>query len=101
MLQAQVFIDLEEMKGEQSLHDYLIKFLLEKNIAGATSFRGYAGFGIHHKIKQPRELFSFDEPPAMVVFIDEEDKVRKVVAELKVLLPHKLIFLLKAEKASS
>lgn len=99
MLQAQVFIDLEEMKGDQSLHDYLIRFLAEKNIAGATSFRGWAGFGKNHKIKNPRDLFSFDEPPALILFIDEDEKVRKVVAELKAILPSKMIFILSAEKA--
>ncbi|MEO5979791.1 MAG: DUF190 domain-containing protein [Chryseolinea sp.] len=99
MLQAQIFIDLEDMKGDQSLHDYLIKFLAERNIAGATSFLGYAGFGKHHKIKNPRELFSFDEPPAMIMFIDEVEKVRKIVAELKIVIPGKVIFLLNAERA--
>lgn len=99
MLQAQVFIDLEEMKGDQSLHDYLIRFLSEKNIAGATSFRGWAGFGKNHKIKYPRDLFSFDEPPALILFIDEDEKVKKVVAELKTILPTKMIFILSAEKA--
>ena len=99
MLQAQLFIDLDEMRGDQLLHDYVIKFLSEKDIAGATSFRGYAGFGKHHRVKYPRELFSFDEPPAMILFIDEDDKVRSVVSELRKVLPHKPIFILHAEKA--
>ncbi|MGC3946563.1 MAG: DUF190 domain-containing protein [Chryseolinea sp.] len=99
MLQAQLFIDLDEMRGDQSLHDYVIKFLSQQNIAGATSFRGYAGFGKHHRVKYPRELFSFDETPAMILFMDEEIKVRKVVSELRKLLPNKPIFLLHAENA--
>ena len=99
MLQAQLFIDLDETRGDQLLHDYVIKFLSEKNIAGATSFRGYAGFGKHHRVKYPGELFSFDEPPAMILFIDEDEKVRHVVHELRKVLPNKPIFILHAEKA--
>ena len=98
MLQAQLFIDLDEMRGDQSLHDYVIKFLSEQNIAGATSFRGYAGFGKHHRVKYPRELFSFDETPALVLFVDEDDKVRKAVQELHKVLPGKAIFILHVEK---
>ena len=98
MLQAQLFIDLDEMRGDQLLHDYVIKFLSEQNIAGATSFRGYAGFGKDHRIKYPRELFSFDETPVMIMFMDEEDKVRKAVSELHLMLPNKPIFILHADK---
>ena len=98
MLQAQLFIDLDEMRGDQLLHDYVIKFLSEQNISGATSFRGYAGFGKHHRVKYPRELFSFDETPAMILFVDEDEKVRKAVTELRKVLPNKPIFILHAEK---
>jgi PII-like signaling protein len=98
MLQAQLFIDLDEMRGDQLLHDYVIKFLSQQNIAGATSFRGYAGFGKHHRVKYPRDLFSFDEAPAMILFMDEESKVRKAVEELRKVLPRQPIFILHAEE---
>ncbi|MBL0740831.1 DUF190 domain-containing protein [Chryseolinea lacunae] len=83
MLQAQIFIDLEETIGDQSLEDYIMQFLAEHHILGATSFRGHSGFGKNHRIKRPSELFSFDEPPAMILFIDEEEKVRHVVGLLR------------------
>ena len=98
MLQAQLFIDLDEMRGDQLLHDYVIKFLSEQNIAGATSFRGYAGFGKHHRVKYPRQMFSFDEAPAMILFMDEDAKVRRTVEELRTVLPNQPIFILHAEK---
>lgn len=99
MLQAQVFIDLEEMKGDQSLHDYIMKFLVEEGISGATSFRGYAGFGKNHRVKFPREMFSFDEPPAMILFIDEDEKVMAAVHKLQSFLPGKLIAVFPVLKA--
>ena len=83
MLQAQIFIDIEALKGTQSLHDYIIQFLVEHDISGATSFRGYTGFGRNHKIKRPNELFSFDEPPIVITFIDHETKVTAVLRELR------------------
>jgi PII-like signaling protein len=83
MLQAQIFIDLEEVKGSLSLHDFIMQFLSEQDIAGATSFQGYTGFGASHKIKRPNEIFSFDEPPAMITFIDQDDKVRAALTNLR------------------
>ena len=98
MLQAQLFIDLDEMRGDLSMHEYILKFLSERGISGATSFRGYAGFGANHKIKYPGEIFSFDEPPAMIVFIDEDEKVRQVARELKAIFPSKLLVVTRVEK---
>ena len=83
MLQAQIFIDLEELKDGQTLHDYIIQFLVEQGISGATSFKGFAGFGANNKIKRPNDIFSFDEPPVIITFIDEEKKVRQAVAALR------------------
>ncbi len=83
MLQAQIFIDLEELKGSQPLHDYIIQFLIEQDISGATSFKGFTGFGINNKIKRPNDLFSFDEPPMMITFIDEDEKVRNAITALR------------------
>ena len=61
MLQAQIFIDKDEIFGSQPLYEFIIKFLLKQNIAGATAFRGVTGFGEHHQLKRPDSLFSFDE----------------------------------------
>ena len=83
MLQAQIFIDLEELKGSQPLHDYIVQFLVEQGISGATSFKGYTGFGANNKIKKPNDIFSFDEPPMMITFIDEDEKVRSAITALR------------------
>jgi uncharacterized protein len=99
MLQAQIFIDLDEMEGEQSLHDYIIQFLAEHGVQGATSFRAYAGFGRNHKIRHPRDLFSFDEPPAMILFVDEDEKVKSVLAELKRKFPAKMMTMVPVQQA--
>ncbi len=97
MLKAEIYIDLEKFQGEQSLHDFIMKFLIEQDIAGATSFRAYAGFGRHHRIKRPNELFSFDEPPILITFIDEDQKVRSVAKKLQEYLHGGLIIIQKIE----
>jgi uncharacterized protein len=98
MLQAQIFIDLEERKSDQPLHDFIMKFLSEKGISGATSFRAYAGFGKNHKIKWPNDLFSFDEPPVMILFIDDDTIVKNVLTELRTQINGGLITLTPVQK---
>ena len=45
MIQAQIFIDKDELKGIKPLYEFILLFLLERNIAGATAFVGIMGFG--------------------------------------------------------
>lgn len=97
MLQAQLFINMDELKNSRPLHDYIMHFLSEHGILGATSFRGHSGFGKNHQIKRPSELFSFDEPPMLITFIDEDTKVRDVIAALRKEIPNAFITIHGAE----
>ncbi|HEY9048042.1 MAG TPA: DUF190 domain-containing protein [Ohtaekwangia sp.] len=97
MVKAEIYIDQERYMGDQSLHDFVMQFLLEQGIAGATSFRAHAAFGRHHRIKRPHELFSFDEPSLMITFIDEDEKVRETVKKLRTYMEGGLIIIHKIE----
>jgi len=63
--------------------DYLMEFLVDQEVIGATLFRGEAGIGENHQIKRPGRLFSFDDPPMVITFIDEDEKVNKVLTALR------------------
>lgn len=83
MLQAQIYIDKDELHGLKPLNEFILEFLIRHKIAGATAFRGQAGFGVNQHLKRPDALFSFDEPPMMITFIDEDSKVRAVLTALR------------------
>jgi PII-like signaling protein len=83
MLQAQIFIDKDELHGSQPLFEYILRFLIRQKIKGATAFRGQIGFGSNQHLKRPDDLFSFDEPPIMITFIDEDEKVINTVSQLR------------------
>lgn len=83
MIQAQIYIDQEKMKGSKPLHQYIMHLLMENGIAGATAFTGFSGFGKHQRLKQPGLRFSFDETPMLITFIDEERKVNAALNELR------------------
>lgn len=83
MLQAQIYIDKDELKGTKPLHQFIMQLLIDNGIAGATSFTGHSGFGEHHRLKQPAQQFSFDETPMLIIFIDEKEKVKEALTELR------------------
>jgi hypothetical protein len=86
MLQAQIFIDKDELRESGKLYEFILDFLLQHNVAGATVYQGISGFGPNQHIKNPHSLFSFDETPLVITFIDENEKVRNVLRELRLLV---------------
>lgn len=83
MLQAQIFIDKDELHGNQLLSEFIMKLLIRNKIMGATAFTGEAGFGKNHIMKNPSRLFSFDDSPMAIVFVDEEKKVLDTLTALR------------------
>lgn len=83
MLQAQIYIDKDDLKGMKPLHKFIMRLLMENGITGATSFVGFSGYGKHQRLKQPGLQFSFDETPLLITFIDEKTKVKEVLTELR------------------
>src|SRR5690348_10371808 len=83
MLQAQIFIDKDDLINDGPLYDFILEFLLDKDIAGATAFVALSGFGIHRRINRPERGFSFDETPMVITFVDEAEKVKETLKELR------------------
>ncbi len=84
MLQAQIFIDKDELHNEKKLYEFVMDFLFAAKVEGATAFEGVTGFGPgDRKMQKPNRLFSFDEPPMMITFVDKEEKVKHVIKELR------------------
>ena len=83
MTQAQIFIDKDELHDERKLYEFVMEFLLSRKVSGATAFEGLIGFGPDRQMQRPGRLFSFDEPPMMIVFVDEDEKAKRVIAELR------------------
>lgn len=83
MTQAQIFIDADDLKETQLVYEFILQFLIVQNIKGATVFRGRLGYGENQRLNRPNDLFSFDETPMMITFIDDDEKVKSVLTELR------------------
>jgi hypothetical protein len=92
MLQAQIIVEKNEMYGNKYLYKHIVEFLVRKDISGATVIRANMGFGRDNLIREPDRLFSFDEPPMIITFVDEDAKVKEVLTEIKKMTTRGLIF---------
>jgi PII-like signaling protein len=83
MIQAQIFVDKDELIGSEPLYIFIVKFLLKQHIMGATALQGKMGYGDSQHLNRPDELFSFDETPIIITCIDEDDKVITAIKGLR------------------
>ncbi|MCW3464179.1 DUF190 domain-containing protein [Chitinophaga nivalis] len=83
MLQAQIFIDKDDLYGTRPLYEFIMQQLLLNKVKGATVYKGIMGFGANQQMKRPDQMFSFDDPPIVITFIDEDAKVRDVLTRLR------------------
>ncbi|MDI9871354.1 DUF190 domain-containing protein [Flectobacillus roseus] len=97
MTQVQIFIDKDDLLGSKYVYDVILKHLIGHNVAGATVFEGWMGFGKNHVLKKPHDLLSFDHPPLMISFVDEDEKVEETLTSLREIYKGGLIVKSKVE----
>ena len=83
MLQAQIYVDKDALKGSHPLYEFILQFLIRHKIKGATVFRGTLGYGKDQYLNRPTALFSFDSTPMMITFIDDDEKVKAALTALR------------------
>lgn len=98
MLEARVFFDEDDAYHGKPVHEYLLHFLMQQGIAGATVFAAFMGYGEKHHVHKPRRLVGSDEGPLMLIFIDDEAKVRAVLPHVKEVVGDGLIVLAQLER---
>jgi PII-like signaling protein len=88
-----VFMGEADRWHGEPLHDAMIKRLRMMDIAGATVYRGIAGYGAKgHEHKQGRFRLSHDLP-VMISVIDSDEKIAAAVPVVEEMLEEGLIAL--------
>lgn len=73
---VRVFIAEEDTYGGKPLYKYILQWCMENGIAGATVFRGIAGYGRHRRLRK-HSLLPKRDLPLVVEVIDTPEKVEK------------------------
>jgi PII-like signaling protein len=76
---ARVFVGESDKWHHQPLHRALLERLRAEGFAGATVFRGIAGFGAHSVIHTSHVLDLSADLPVIVEVVDTEEQMEKLL----------------------
>jgi PII-like signaling protein len=88
-----VFIGESDRFGHTPLATEIVQRAHAAGLAGASVFRGVEGFGASNHIHTSRLLSLADDLPVAVVIVDTDDRVRRFLGELDVLITQGLVIL--------
>jgi PII-like signaling protein len=76
----------ESDKWSQILH-----LLRQENVAGASAFHAVGGFNGRNRVHTSGLVEAGGDLPVMIIFVDYEEHIRRVLPKLFELAPHRLI----------
>ncbi len=92
-----IFIDENDRRDAQPLYTAVVEFLRAKNVAGATVFRGIAGYGSHQQIHVAKVFSWIPNLPILIEVVDDAEKIDAILPELEALIGEGLVTLEAAE----
>lgn len=99
-LLLRIYLSENDKHKGKTAHHAVIEFLKEQGIAGATVHHCMEGYGVHHKIHTASVLRLGTDLPVIVQAVDKEEKIRKIIPELKEMLPNALMVVQEVEVVS-
>lgn len=99
-LQLTIYLNEADRGGEDvPLHEVIVRRLLQAHVSGATVLRGVMGYGKHGKVHRTRLFGVSDDRPIVIVAVDEAERVRALLPELRTLVNEGLITIHEVEIA--
>ena len=95
--QMTIYLNETDMSGEMPLYEMLVRRLLHLHVAGATVVRGVMGFGKHQRVHRQRLFGVTDDRPILVIAVDDAERLRQVLPEIRSLMPEGLVTLHEVE----
>ena len=92
-----IFVNETDRWHDTPLYHALVHRLRQLDIAGATAHAGILGFGHHKRLHHKGLLRISDDRPVTVTAVDEEQKLRALLPELREMVREGLILVLDAE----
>jgi PII-like signaling protein len=86
-----IFIGESDRWKKRPLSDALIERLRREGFAGATVFRGVAGFGAHSVLHTANLLRLSQDLPIVIEVVDSEEKAKELVPILDEMIPEGLV----------
>ena len=90
-VQVTIYLNEADQWQRRPLHLEMLKYLRESEIAGATVLHAVAGFTGHSRVKTSTLVDAGGKLPLVLTFIDKEERVERVLPQIKEMAGHRLI----------
>ena len=90
-VQVTIYLNEADQWHHKPLHVEILNFLKRENVAGATVLHAIAGYTGKHKVETTHLVDAGGKLPVVLIFIDSEETVQRVMPTLREMAPHRLI----------
>ena len=90
-VQVSVYLSEADQWHHRPLHLEMLKYLREREVAGATVLHTVAGFTGHGRVKTSSLVDAGGKLPLLLTFIDTEEHATEILQHICEMAPHRLI----------
>ena len=74
-----IIISEDDKWEDEPLYEAIVKRLIMADIAGATVYKAFAGYGPHRRYHKKKTLSAHGELPILITVMDTEENINKVI----------------------
>lgn len=89
--QVTIYLNEADQWQRRPLHLEMLNFLRAENVYAATAFHGVAGFLGKNRVETAHLVEAGGHLPVIVMFVDNEEHVDRILPVLKEMAPNHLI----------
>ena len=96
-VQVTMYLQEDDKWQKRPLHVEILNFLHQENVYAATALHCVAGFVGRQRVKTSHLADAGGKLPVIIVFVDSDEHVDRVLPKLKEMAAHRLILRTKVE----
>src|ERR1043166_5454880 len=90
-VQITIYLSESDKWQKRPLHLEILNYLREENVYSATVFHAVAGFFGRQRVKTSHLVDAGGKLPIVLIFVDTDEHVERVLPTLKQMAAHRLI----------
>ncbi len=90
-VQVTIYLNEADQWHHKPLHLEILRYLREENVYAATAIHAVAGFLGRHKVETAHLVDAGGRLPVIIIFVDMDEHVSRVLPKLKEMAAHRLI----------
>ena len=90
-VQITIYLNEADQWHRRPLHVEILNYLRQENVYAATAIHAVAGFLGRHRVEISHLVDAGGKLPVIIVFVDTDEHVNRVLPTLKEMAAHRLI----------